>query len=407
MAIVNKPKSKGSFLRSLRKNAPDEMNLDEILAVPEGGVFAPLPLDDLPVKDATGALDVSASQIVEVIPGAAPHEQSTLVPIEDVYIPAPDERGHVQHPRQHVDRSSDEELEASIREHGILIPLIVRPTEFHNIRRLAVIKGSRRLEAARRLGITHIPVIIRKVSRRAAFRMTYTMTAHNQGFSDKEKGLALMQMHRDMGEELQEFLEAHRLVDRGGRPLILSEADWQERRAKIKHVPLWIERTISRAALTSRRAKVSGEDLAQLAGYTPRQLRRFANIAELPDKMVEQLSGRQAMALAVLQSPEQRAALAREIKRDGLTGEQAQERARQMSGKTSTRSVRVNEPPRFPEASTPENDPLFHLQNASREASEAAKLLESGVASEEFRARVLREIEVLEMQLRRLKAASK
>lgn len=62
-------------------------------------------------------------------------------------------------PRLHFDQARLEELAASIRENGVLQPILVRP--FENGYQL--IAGERRLSAAQRAGLLKIPAIIREV----------------------------------------------------------------------------------------------------------------------------------------------------------------------------------------------------------------------------------------------------
>jgi ParB family transcriptional regulator, chromosome partitioning protein len=64
-------------------------------------------------------------------------------------------------PRTHFDSKELEELAASIREHGILQPLIVTRTEEGNY---VLVAGERRLEAARKAGLRSVPVIVRETS---------------------------------------------------------------------------------------------------------------------------------------------------------------------------------------------------------------------------------------------------
>ena len=63
-----------------------------------------------------------------------------------------------QQPRTYYDPDEQAELEASIREEGIHQPLIVRELPDG---RIELVAGSRRLEAARRLGLPAAPVVVR------------------------------------------------------------------------------------------------------------------------------------------------------------------------------------------------------------------------------------------------------
>jgi ParB family transcriptional regulator, chromosome partitioning protein len=65
-------------------------------------------------------------------------------------------------PRGEMDDQSLEELAESIREHGILQPLIVSPQPGTN--QFVLIAGERRLRAARIAGLAQVPVIIRQAS---------------------------------------------------------------------------------------------------------------------------------------------------------------------------------------------------------------------------------------------------
>jgi len=64
-------------------------------------------------------------------------------------------------PRKAFDPAQLEELKASIREHGIIEPLLVRPK---GTSRYELVVGERRLRAARELGLEHVPVVVRQLT---------------------------------------------------------------------------------------------------------------------------------------------------------------------------------------------------------------------------------------------------
>ncbi|HVR20850.1 MAG TPA: ParB/RepB/Spo0J family partition protein [Polyangiaceae bacterium] len=71
-------------------------------------------------------------------------------------------------PRQHFDDAALEELAQSIREHGVIEPLVVRrkgPDEFE------IIAGERRWRAAQRAGLREVLVVVRDVSTRDAYEL--------------------------------------------------------------------------------------------------------------------------------------------------------------------------------------------------------------------------------------------
>jgi ParB family chromosome partitioning protein len=78
------------------------------------------------------------------------------------YIPADQVIPTPHQPRGEMDDQSLEELAESIREHGILQPLIVSPQPGTN--QFVLIAGERRLRAARIAGLAQVPVIIRQAS---------------------------------------------------------------------------------------------------------------------------------------------------------------------------------------------------------------------------------------------------
>ena len=64
-------------------------------------------------------------------------------------------------PRTKFDETALTELENSIRDHGVLQPLLVRPMSDGSYR---IVAGERRWRAARRAGLTEVPVIIRSLT---------------------------------------------------------------------------------------------------------------------------------------------------------------------------------------------------------------------------------------------------
>jgi len=70
-------------------------------------------------------------------------------------------------PRQNMASGALEELAHSVREHGVLQPLLVRKVEDY----FELIAGERRLQAARSAELRHVPVIIMEVSDREALEL--------------------------------------------------------------------------------------------------------------------------------------------------------------------------------------------------------------------------------------------
>src|SRR5213594_3015014 len=76
----------------------------------------------------------------------------TVVPLRDVH-PNPDQ------PRKHFDDEKLGELAASIKAHGLLQPIVVRPTAAG----LEIVAGERRFRAAQLAGLDRLPALVREV----------------------------------------------------------------------------------------------------------------------------------------------------------------------------------------------------------------------------------------------------
>ena len=83
------------------------------------------------------------------------------VPLKQIHIAA-------TQPRRYFDPKAISELAESIKQHGILQPLLVRPRARTGYELVA---GERRYRAAKECGLKDVPVVIRKLSNEAAFQL--------------------------------------------------------------------------------------------------------------------------------------------------------------------------------------------------------------------------------------------
>jgi len=74
-----------------------------------------------------------------------------------------------QQPRRYFDPDKLEQLVLSIKEHGILEPLLVRPRSGSEYELVA---GERRYRAAQKLGLAEVPVVIRKLTDEEALALS-------------------------------------------------------------------------------------------------------------------------------------------------------------------------------------------------------------------------------------------
>ena len=93
------------------------------------------------------------------------------------------------HPYQVRDDTEMDALVESIREHGILTPLIVRPLEDVPME-YEVISGHRRLYAAQKAGISEVPAFVHAVSRDEAAIQLVDSNLHREHILPSEKAFA-------------------------------------------------------------------------------------------------------------------------------------------------------------------------------------------------------------------------
>ncbi len=108
--------------------------------------------------------------------------QITQVPISKLY---PFEG----HPYKVLDDEEMDSLRESIREHGIMSPLLVRPLE-GSPGEYEVISGHRRLHAARRTGMATVPAFVREIDRDAAAVELVDSNLHREHILPSEKAFA-------------------------------------------------------------------------------------------------------------------------------------------------------------------------------------------------------------------------
>ena len=99
-------------------------------------------------------------------------------------------------PRDQFDQKDMEELAASIREHGIIQPLIVAPGMGETY---TLITGERRLEAAKQAGFRTVPVIVRYASDRELLELALIENVQRADLNPLEQAEAYRQLTEDFG----------------------------------------------------------------------------------------------------------------------------------------------------------------------------------------------------------------
>jgi ParB family transcriptional regulator, chromosome partitioning protein len=94
-------------------------------------------------------------------------------------------------PRKAFDEETLASLTASVRELGILQPLLVRPLDGD---RYELVAGERRLRAAKRAGLPSVPVIVRAVDDTRSLEHALVENLHRQDLNPLEEGAAYQQL---------------------------------------------------------------------------------------------------------------------------------------------------------------------------------------------------------------------
>lgn len=96
-----------------------------------------------------------------------------------------------------------EELAASVREHGILQPLLVRP---HGAR-FQLVAGERRWRAAKLAGLAQVPVVIQEVPDHRLLEITLVENIQREDLNPLEVARAFERLMRDLGLSQEEIAQ--------------------------------------------------------------------------------------------------------------------------------------------------------------------------------------------------------
>jgi len=114
-----------------------------------------------------------------------------LVPIEYIV-------RNPRNPRRNFTEAELDDLAQSIREHGIVQPVVVRPSPDHP-NRFQLIAGERRWRAAQRANLLEIPVIIRDVDDRTALELAIIENVQRSDLNPIEEGAGYQQLIDEYG----------------------------------------------------------------------------------------------------------------------------------------------------------------------------------------------------------------
>ena len=135
------------------------------------------------------ALIGEMDQPAPVNSGARSVNPDRMVPIEHV-------SRNPKNPRRSFDEGELQDLASSIRQHGIVQPVVVRP---RGADQFEIIAGERRWRAAQLAGLVEIPVIVRDVDDRTALEIAIVENVQRSDLNPLEEALGYDQLIAEHG----------------------------------------------------------------------------------------------------------------------------------------------------------------------------------------------------------------
>jgi ParB family transcriptional regulator, chromosome partitioning protein len=103
-----------------------------------------------------------------------------------------------KNPRRHFGDADLTDLAQSIREHGVVQPVVARPSPTQ-AGRYEIIAGERRWRAAQRAGLSEIPIIVRDVNDRTALELAIIENVQRTDLNPVEEAMGYQQLIDDHG----------------------------------------------------------------------------------------------------------------------------------------------------------------------------------------------------------------
>ncbi|MEZ5648733.1 MAG: ParB/RepB/Spo0J family partition protein [Alphaproteobacteria bacterium] len=110
-------------------------------------------------------------------------------------------------PRRHFNEDALRELTASIRQHGILQPIVVRPDPDHG-GQFEIIAGERRWRAAQAAQLHHVPVVITALSNRGALEVALIENIQRQDLDPLEEAEAFRRLMTEFSHTQEKLADA-------------------------------------------------------------------------------------------------------------------------------------------------------------------------------------------------------
>ncbi len=148
----------------------------------------------------------SARPVDVFFPDADPVDDLVAVPGARLAILDPDDIApNPQQPRTTFDDDELAELAHSIREFGVLQPIVVRPLPEGGIAHYELVMGERRLRATKLVGLSTIPAVIKDTADESMLREALIENLHRSQLNPLEEASAYQQLLSDFGITQEEL----------------------------------------------------------------------------------------------------------------------------------------------------------------------------------------------------------
>jgi ParB family transcriptional regulator, chromosome partitioning protein len=138
-----------------------------------------------------------ANEPAQTVPSAGTDATAIRMLRPDQIVPSP------LQPRQHFDAAALEALTDSIRKHGVLEPIIVRPRDGS----YEIVAGERRFQAAAQAGLTEIPATVREVDDRTTMEIALSENLEREDLSPIEVAVSFNDYLTKFGTTQEELAQ--------------------------------------------------------------------------------------------------------------------------------------------------------------------------------------------------------
>ena len=139
---------------------------------------------------------IDYNKIEEKIITETPKEEIVKVSLDEL-------RSNPYQPRQVFDQNALEELAASIKEHGVFQPIIIKKS----IKGYEIIAGERRVKASKIAGLKEIPAIVREFSDTEMMEIALLENLQRENLNSIEEAAAYKQLINNLGLTQEQLAE--------------------------------------------------------------------------------------------------------------------------------------------------------------------------------------------------------